>query len=94
MNLAQSISSARLRTTTPETAHRGGPRLSTILKHAILIFFCLVVLLPLAWVVLLSVKSIPDAYTGTFWPEHFDFSHYGYVFSAIPTLVQNMLTAS
>jgi len=93
MSLAQSISSTGLRTASPEAAHRGGPRLSTILKHAILIFFCLVVLLPLAWVLLLSIKSIPDAYTGTFWPEHFDFSHYGYVFNAIPTLVQNMLNS-
>src|SRR5579871_2991002 len=93
MSLAQPISSTGLRTASPETVHRGGPRPGTILKHGILIFFCLVVLLPLAWVLLLSIKSIPDAYTGTFWPEHFDFSHYGYVFSAIPTLVQNMLNS-
>ncbi len=61
-----------------------------ILLHATLIFFCLVVLVPLAWVLLLSVKSIPDAYTGTFWPKNFDFSHYAYVFKAIPTLINNM----
>ena len=42
------------------------------------------------WVLLLSVKSLPDAYSGTFWPQQFDFSHYGYVFTAIPTLIQNM----
>ena len=47
-------------------------------------------ILPLAWVLLLSVKSIPDAYTGDFWPKQFDFSHYAYVFEAIPTLIQNM----
>ncbi|MCC7451425.1 MAG: carbohydrate ABC transporter permease [Anaerolineae bacterium] len=67
--------------------------LRTVLLHGILIFFCLLVLLPLVWVVLLSVKSIPDAYTGAFWPEHFDFSHYGYVFGHIPTLVQNMVNS-
>ncbi len=74
---------------------RRPPRLHwrTVLLHAILIFFCLLVLVPLAWVVLLSVKSIPDAYTGSFWPEHFDFSHYGYVFGHIPTLVQNMVNS-
>ncbi len=68
------------------------PRLrwSTVLLHSILIFFCLIVLIPLAWVFLLSVKSLPDAYTGTFWPQQFDFSHYGYVFNAVPTLIQNM----
>src|SRR5438046_4851840 len=70
-----------------------GIRIRTVLLHAILIFFCAVVLLPLLWVLLLSVKSIPDAYTGSFWPEHFDFSHYGYVFKAIPTLVQNMINS-
>src|SRR5215218_7068998 len=64
-----------------------------ILLHSVLIFFCAVVLLPLLWVLLLSVKSIPDAYTGAFWPEHFDFSHYGYIFNAVPTLATNMFNS-
>jgi ABC-type glycerol-3-phosphate transport system permease component len=64
--------------------------LRNILLHGTLIFFCLLVLVPLAWVFLLSVKSIPDAYTGSFWPKEFDFSHYGYIFGAVPTLVNNM----
>lgn len=67
-----------------------GLRWRTVLLHTILIFFCLVVIIPLLWVFLLSVKSLPDAYTGTFWPQQFDFSHYGYVFTAIPTLIYNM----
>jgi ABC-type glycerol-3-phosphate transport system permease component len=62
----------------------------TILLHSTLIFFCLIVIVPLLWVLLLSIKSIPDAYTGTLWPKQFDFSHYEYVFNAIPTLVVNM----
>jgi ABC-type glycerol-3-phosphate transport system permease component len=37
----------------------------------------------------MSIKSIPDAYTGKLWPEQFDFSHYGYVFQHIPTVWQN-----
>ncbi len=61
--------------------------------HGTLIFFCALIILPLAWVFLLSIKSIPDAYNGLFWPKHFDFSHYGYVFTAIPTLIQNMLNS-
>jgi ABC-type glycerol-3-phosphate transport system permease component len=69
---------------------RRGPRWNTVLLHAVLIFFCLVVIIPLLWVLLLSVKSLPDAYSGTFWPQQFDFSHYGYVFTAIPTLIHNM----
>ncbi|MBI1256270.1 MAG: ABC transporter permease subunit [Chloroflexi bacterium] len=74
------------------TAHPKHPHhtLRNIFLHGTLIFFCLIVILPLAWVLLLSVKSIPDAYTGDFWPKQFDFSHYAYVFEAIPTLIQNM----
>jgi ABC-type glycerol-3-phosphate transport system permease component len=75
------------------TNHPKSPRKfpwRTILLHGILIFFCLVVIVPLLWVLLLSIKSIPDAYTGTFWPKQFDFTHYEYVFNAIPTLVINM----
>jgi len=44
----------------------------------VLVGFMLVILLPLAWVLLLSIKSIPDAYRPGFWPEHFDFGHYTY----------------
>jgi ABC-type glycerol-3-phosphate transport system permease component len=53
----------------------------------------LVILLPLAWVLLLSIKSIPDAYQPGFWPEHFDFSHYDYALTNIPTLARNMLNS-
>jgi ABC-type glycerol-3-phosphate transport system permease component len=69
--------------------HKPRFHFSTILLHAILIFFCLIILLPIAWVVLLSIKSIPDSVTGEFWPKKFDFTHYSYVFQHIPTVVQN-----
>ena len=61
----------------------------TILMHAIIIFFCLLVLLPIAWVLLTSVKSLRDAYTGALWPEQFDFTHYGYVFQKMPNVLIN-----
>ena len=61
----------------------------TILQHAIIIFFCLILILPVAWVMLRSIKSITDAYTGDIWPKNFDFSHYGYVFAKIPTVITN-----
>ena len=57
--------------------------------HAIIIFFCLVVLIPIFWVLLLSFKSLRDAYTGTLWPEQFDFTHYTYVFQKMPTVLRN-----
>ena len=62
---------------------------STILQHAIIIFFCIIIVLPIAWVLLLSIKSIPDAYTGDLWPSQFDFSHYSYVLTKIPTVGRN-----
>jgi ABC-type glycerol-3-phosphate transport system permease component len=64
-------------------------KFTTILMHAIIIFFCLIIVLPIAWVLLMSIKSIPDAYTGKLWPEQFDFTHYQYVFEHIPTLLRN-----
>jgi ABC-type glycerol-3-phosphate transport system permease component len=87
MEAVQPRAAVRVQTTTPP---RPRLRWSTIGLHATLIFFCLIVILPLAWVLLLSVKTLPDAYTGTFWPSQFDFSHYGYVFTAIPDLIINM----
>jgi ABC-type glycerol-3-phosphate transport system permease component len=64
-------------------------RLSRILLHAIIIFFCVIILLPIAWVLLMSIKSIPDAYTGELFPRQYDFSHYGYVFEKMPNVLQN-----
>jgi ABC-type glycerol-3-phosphate transport system permease component len=68
---------------------RPRPKLGAVLRHATIIFFCLVVLVPIAWVLLMSIKSIPAAYTGDLWPKEFDFSHYGYVFQKMPNVLQN-----
>ena len=54
-----------------------------------LIFFCALVIFPILWVLLLSIKSLPDAYQNHIWPNAFDFSHYGYAWDKIPTLRQN-----
>ena len=64
-------------------------RLAPIAKHAVLVFSCLIILFPIAWVFLLSIKSLPDAYTNRIWPRHFDFSHYAEALSGIDTLRQN-----
>jgi ABC-type glycerol-3-phosphate transport system permease component len=65
----------------------------TLLRHVVLIFFMLIILLPLVWVLLLSIKSIPDAYRPGFWPNQFDFSHYTYALNNIPTLGRNMFNS-
>ncbi len=64
-------------------------RWGTVLQHAVIIFFCLVIIVPILWVVLLSIKSLRDAYTGKLWPDQFDFTHYSYVFTHMPQAVRN-----
>ena len=67
--------------------------MGVILRHVIINVFMLVILVPLVWVLLLSVKSIPDAYSGTLWPEVFDFSHYSFVLQKIDTLPRNLFNS-
>jgi ABC-type glycerol-3-phosphate transport system permease component len=61
-----------------------------IARHAVLITTCAVILFPLFWVLLLSVKSLPDAYTNRIWPHDFDFSAYRHALTSIDTLPQNL----
>src|SRR5580692_9259954 len=63
------------------------------LRHVVINLFNLAILLPLAWVLLMSVKSLPDATRGDFWPKHFDFTHYSYVFHHIATLPVNLFNS-
>jgi ABC-type glycerol-3-phosphate transport system permease component len=72
----------------PRRARRRS-RIAPIAKHFVLILSCGIILFPLAWVFLLSIKSLPDAYTNRIWPRHFDFSHYGEALTGIDTLQQN-----
>ena len=54
----------------------------TIARHVFLIILCLWVLLPLAWVILLSVKSLPDGTQRYIWPHQFVepiYAHYAFV---------------
>jgi ABC-type glycerol-3-phosphate transport system permease component len=69
--------------------HRRRFHWRTVLMHSIIIFFCMIVLVPLLWVMLMSVKSLRDAYTGTLWPDQFDFTHYRYVFQKMPSVLRN-----
>jgi len=66
---------------------------SAVIRHAVINFFMLIILLPLAWVLVMSVKSLPDAMRGDFWPRTFDFTHYSYVFERIVTLPVNLLNS-
>jgi ABC-type glycerol-3-phosphate transport system permease component len=89
MEVTQSVESIRSREAAPSSPPRKRVKLSRILLHATIIFFCLIVVLPVAWVILMSIKSIPDAYTGEIFPKQYDFSHYSYVFQKMPNVLQN-----
>ena len=73
--------------------HRRRKKWGVIARHVVINFFVLVILLPLAWVLLLSFKSIPDAYTGKLLPEVYDFTHYAYVIDKIETLPRNLFNS-
>jgi ABC-type glycerol-3-phosphate transport system permease component len=66
---------------------------SSVVGHVVINFFNIIILLPLAWVLMMSVKSLPDAMRGDFWPKHFDFTHYSYVFQRIATLPVNLFNS-
>jgi ABC-type glycerol-3-phosphate transport system permease component len=61
--------------------------------HAIIIFFCLLILVPILWVLLLSFKSSRDAATGALWPNQFDFTNYGYVLLRMPNVYRHFLNS-
>lgn len=93
MDLSKSIDSTREREIVAVVPHKPRLKFTTVLRHAILIFFSLVIVLPILWVVLLSIKSIPDSVTGELWPKQFDFTSYAYVWQHIATLPQNFLNS-
>ena len=75
--------------TLPEWTPRRFPHWQTVLRHVVLALFALVILFPIVWVIILSLKSLPDAYQNEIWPQNFDFSHYGQALSQIATLPRN-----
>jgi len=82
-----------MRTTLSSSAYRRRHRMGVFARHAVINLFVLIILLPLAWVLLLSIKSIPDAYSGALWPEKFDFTHYAFVLQKIDTLPRNLFNS-
>jgi ABC-type glycerol-3-phosphate transport system permease component len=77
----------------PAIRRRSRIKWGPVLRHVVLAIFVLIILLPLAWVLLLSFKSLPDAYQNEIWPKTFDFSHYGYALQKVETLPQNYLNS-
>jgi ABC-type glycerol-3-phosphate transport system permease component len=89
MEATQSIETVSTHEAASRSPRRRRVKPTRILLHATIIFFCLIVILPVAWVILMSIKSIPDAYTGDLFPKQYDFSHYSYVFQKMPNVLRN-----
>jgi len=89
MAATRAVTAGALEVTKPRRSTGRRLRWGSILRHAVIIFFCLTVILPISWVLLMSIKSIPDTYSGALWPKQFDFSHYPYVFEHLPYVAQN-----
>jgi ABC-type glycerol-3-phosphate transport system permease component len=66
---------------------------SAIVRHTVINLFNVIIIVPLVWVLLMSVKSLPDAMQGNLWPKRFDFTHYSYVFQRIATLPRNLFNS-
>ncbi|TXG84260.1 MAG: carbohydrate ABC transporter permease [Thermomicrobiales bacterium] len=64
--------------------------LGTLVRHAVVWSCVLVILFPIFWVVLLSIKSRRDSAKNYIWPERFDFTHYRDVLNANPDLLHNL----
>ena len=75
--MAVRVETAQARTARrPARAQRRRLPWGSIARHGILVTTCAVILFPLFWVLLLSIKSLPDAYTNRIWPRNFEFGSY------------------
>lgn len=82
-----------MQVTASPDVYRRRKRTGIIIRHVIINFFLLIIILPLLWVLLLSIKSLPDAYSGALWPNEFNFGHYSYVLEKIDTLPTNLFNS-
>lgn len=93
MTATASQQEARVTTTAPSPRRKSPINWGMVIKHGVINFFMLTIILPLVWVGLLSVKTLPDSYQGKLWPSEFDFSHYTFVFRQIDTLPVNLFNS-
>jgi ABC-type glycerol-3-phosphate transport system permease component len=78
----------------PGRARRVKIEPGTILRHIILIFFCIVAMVPVLWIFSMSFKSVDEAYTSvSFWPQHPSWNAYTYAFANIPELPHYFLNS-
>jgi len=80
----------------PDTSrgHRQKRRINwgTVGRHAVLMFFSLSVLLPLAWVIIRSIISLPDGTHNPIWPQNWAdpwYQHYEWILKRRPEIRTN-----
>ena len=69
-----------------------GVRWGLIARHSVLMFFCLVVILPLTWVIIRSFVSLPDGTQNEIFPQNWAnplFEHYKWVLEKRPEVQIN-----
>jgi ABC-type glycerol-3-phosphate transport system permease component len=70
-----------------------GIKWGTVARHAVLITFCFIILFPIFWVILLSLKSFPDATQRYLWPNVFSdplWERYEWVLTKRSDVIQNL----
>ncbi len=93
-NVAAPLTMERTETRVDVWHPKRGTNWGTIARHVVLAVFAFIVLFPIAWVLILSIKSIPDSVQSHIWPKYgWDFGHYSYSWRKIPTLKQNFLNS-
>src|SRR5947209_13943915 len=62
--------------------------MGAVVRHAILILFCVIAITPVIWVLMMSFKSLDEAYRVpiTFFPTQPTLDAYSYAFGHIPDL--------
>lgn len=66
--------------------HKRRLRLSTLLLHATIIFFCVLVLLPFLWILAVSFETLHELYSSVLLPSQLQFDNYRFVFERISPL--------
>ena len=69
-----------------------GIKWGTIARHAVLIFFSLIIILPLTWVIIRSFMSLPDGTQNNILPQNWVsplFSHYRWIIDHRPEVRKN-----
>jgi ABC-type glycerol-3-phosphate transport system permease component len=69
-------------------------KFAAVARHIVINIFLLIIVLPLVWVLLMSLKTLPDAMRGGFFPQRLDFSHYPFVLDRIVTLPTNLFNSA